>query len=278
MLAKVRNLPPLSAAALELASLLTQPEINNEEIVRVLKHDSVLTARLLRTCNSPTLGLSCPIASVDQAVLLLGHRQIFQMVMAISVRSPMTIPLPGYNLGADDLWRHSLLAATAAEAAVMDGLDFGIDSSVAFTIGLLHDIGKLVTSQFLTAQSLLAIRRLLAEGRSVVDAERVVLGTDHAEVGAGLIYLWRLPDAMVEAVALHHQPRLKPLPRLSALAWFANRVAHMAEASESNPESTAIHEDAQLFEALGYNTERLQCLLDCVCQSSEGSHKAVMAA
>src|SRR5438093_1490187 len=80
MLAKVRNLPPISMAALELAGLLDGAETNNEELVAVLKRDSVLTAKLLRACNSAALALNEPVASVDQAVFVLGHNQISQMV------------------------------------------------------------------------------------------------------------------------------------------------------------------------------------------------------
>jgi putative nucleotidyltransferase with HDIG domain len=278
MLARARNLPPVSTAALELAGLLAETEINNEEIVRVLKHDSVLTAKLLRACNSPALGLAQPVASVDQAVLLLGHRRVYQTVIAISVGGPMAVPLPGYGLDANGLWQHSLLAATSAETAILDGVNLEVDASVAFTVGLLHDIGKLVTNQFITAQSLLAMRRLVAEGRTGLEAERVVLGTDHAEVGAGLIYLWRLPDQIVEAVALHHQPRLTPQPRLSALASFADQVAHLATLPQSDRAHKHTESAAEVFKVLGFDEERLESLICSVCESSEDSHKALMAA
>src|SRR5579859_4612552 len=115
---KVKNLPPVSNAALRLVSLLEQPEVSNDEVVQALKCDNVLTAKLLRACNSPYFGLSEPVASVDQAVLILGHQQILHIVLTLAFGSAMVVPMPGYAVEADELWRHSLITATAAEIVV----------------------------------------------------------------------------------------------------------------------------------------------------------------
>jgi putative nucleotidyltransferase with HDIG domain len=261
MLAKVRTLPPISNAALELGRLLGRVDSSNEDVVRILKQDPVLTAKLLRACNSSALGLKQRIASVDQALLILGHGQVFQMVTALAFRDPLAAPLPAYGLQNNDLWRHCLLSAKAGEIAVADGLDVGIDRSMAFTIGLLHDLGKLITGEFLTRQALIAIREHVVEGYPPVQAEREVLGTDHAEVGATLLYLWRLPEPLIEAISLHHQPVLQPEPRPSALAWLADRLAHLATASESLQRVPPLGDAAKNFAALGCATENLESLL-----------------
>jgi putative nucleotidyltransferase with HDIG domain len=229
MLAKVRDLPPISSAALELVTLLDKPDVSNDDIIRALRQDGVLTVKLLRMCNSSAMALKEKVTSVDQAVLLVGYAQIFRMVMAIALRGPLSIPFPAPSPESATLWRHSLLAATSAELAVNHGLDIGVDSSTAFTVGLLHDIGKLITTQFLTEENSTAMRQLIFEGMTPVAAEREIWGADHAEVGTGLMYLWRLPEVIVEAVALHHRPALTPRPRLSAVACLANHIAHRTE-------------------------------------------------
>src|ERR1043166_2291335 len=96
MVARAKDLPPVSPAALKLVSLLDQPSISNEDVVTVLKHDSVLTAKLLRACNSPIFGFEEPVASVDQAVLLMGHQQILQVVLSLTFSSAMSVAMPGY--------------------------------------------------------------------------------------------------------------------------------------------------------------------------------------
>ena len=224
MLARVKDLPPVSMAGLKLVGLLEQAEIGNDDVVRVVKADLVLTAKLMRVCNSPVIAPQEPISSVDHAVLMLGHRRIFQMVTALAFQGLLTLPLSAYALETEGLWRHSLLAATAAELLLEGSVEVDIDGASAYTLGLLHDIGKLVTNQFLDRASAIAIRQELAQGMPLVQAEREVLGTDHAEVGAGLLYLWRLPAPFVDAAALHHLPVFSPRPQASALAWFADSV------------------------------------------------------
>lgn len=181
MVARVRTLPSVSPGSLKLLALLSQPSAINEEIVEAVRTDTVLTAKLLRACNSPALGIQVSVNSVDQAVLLLGYNEIQRMVATLALRGTLTAHLPGYETLADSIWRHSLLAATAAERIVNQGADI-CEPSTAFTIGLLHDIGKLILGQFLTTETRTTTQQLVAEGCSTDEAERRVFGTDHAEV------------------------------------------------------------------------------------------------
>lgn len=229
VVAKVRNLPPVSQAALRLVTLLEQPAISNEEIVEVLKCDNVLTAKLLRACNSPFFGLEEPVASVDQAVFLLGHQQILHIVLSLAFGGAMSVVLPQHAVEAEDLWRHSVTTAQAAESILEEGLQVEVDPPVAFTVGLLHDLGKLVLSLALSAEELAEIRtRVALAGMTRSEAEQDVVGTDHAEVGGELLRLWRLPESLVEGVRYHHQPRLDSPHGLSVVAHVADLVAHEA--------------------------------------------------
>jgi len=277
MVAKVRNLPPTSAGALQLFGLLGQIATSNQAVTTIIKRDSVLTAKLLRACNSPALGLKEVVDSVDHAVLLLGHWEILRMVTALAFRDPLDVPLHAYSIAAQALWRHSLMAAIAAELAVAAGLNVGLTSSTAFTVGLLHDFGKLVTTQFLTREALVAARERFTDGCSTVEAEREVLGTDHAEVGAALLYLWRLPAQVVDAVALHHQPVLRPQPGSSALAWLANQTAHQTEAVRSGQQFRALAIDARVADVLGFNSAQLEDLVGRTSQAYEQANRVLLA-
>ncbi len=229
LVTKVKNLPPVSYAALKLVNLLEQPAVSNDEVVQVLKCDNVLTAKLLRACNSPYFGLEEPVSSVDQAVFLLGHQQILHIVLTLAFGSAMVVPLPGYAVEANELWRHSLITATAAETVVGEIPDLNVEPAVAFTVGLLHDIGKLVLGQVLTPDFQADIRQRVEQQHiSRSEAERAVLGTDHSEVGGCLLQDWHLPANIVESVAHHHQPALEPSPQLSVVTHLANTLAHLA--------------------------------------------------
>jgi putative nucleotidyltransferase with HDIG domain len=263
LVAKVKNLPPVPHAALKLVSLLDQPAVSNTEIVQALRCDNVLTAKLLRACNSPYFGLAEPVASVDQAVFILGHQQI----LPIAFGSAMVVPLPTYAVEASELWRHSLITATAGELIADEFTDLNVEPPVAFTIGLLHDIGKLVLSQLLTADLQADVRqRIKQDNLSRAEAEKAVLGTDHGEVGAVLLHSWHLPDDLVEAVANHHQPVLQPRPRLSVVTHLANCVAHLA-GSAPGWDGYAVRINNEVVTSLEITPEQIEHLVINVRES-----------
>ena len=267
VVAKVKNLPPVSFAALKLVNLLEQSAVSNDEVVQVLKCDNVLTAKLLRACNSPYFGLEEPVASVDQAVLILGHQQILHIVLTLAFGGAMVVPVPGYAVEANELWRHSLITATAAEIIVRDGVDMNIEAPVAFTVGLLHDMGKLVLGQMLTPDLQTDIRyRIDSKQISRCEAEREVLGTDHADVGACLLQSWHLPEEIVEATANHHKPILEPRPKLSVVTHIANSLAHLS-GSAPGWDGFAARVDDRVVALFDFTPEKIEGLVANVRES-----------
>jgi putative nucleotidyltransferase with HDIG domain len=261
LVAKVRNLPPISQAALRLVNLLDEPAVSNDDVVQVLKYDNVLTAKLLRACNSPYFGLEEPVSSVDQAVLILGHEQILHVVLTLAFGGVMAVPLAGYAVEANELWRHSLTTATAAEFLVSNVVEMNIDSHAAFTIGLLHDIGKLIISQAVTPEHQARIRDSIANnGLSRSEAEKEVLGADHAETGGALLQAWNLPEDIVEAVSNHHHSIVEPHPKLSAIAHAANCIAHLVGPAPSL-ESDAVRMDPRVAEVFNLTPQRLEVVV-----------------
>jgi len=271
LIAKVKNVPSISQTALALVPLLERGDSSNEDIVQVLNRDSVLTAKLLRACNSPYLALDTPVDSVDQAVLILGHGQILHMVLTLAFGGAMSVTLPAYALEATDLLRHSFATATAAEKAVNSSSRIEIDAPLAFTVGLLHDFGKLVIQQVLTSEMQNAIRSQVSAGLSTADAEREVVGVDHAEVGSTLLYMWRLPEPIIEGVANHHHPVLEPRPRVSAVASLANSIAHLA-AGEAGCEQYKLPADGALASAFELGPDQIELLISSVREVHKKSH------
>jgi putative nucleotidyltransferase with HDIG domain len=270
LIAKSCDLPPVSPAAIQLMNLLGQQEIGNDEVVRVLKCDSVMTAKLLRLCNSPGARPAEPVTSVDQAVLLLGYQQLLHMVLSLALGKTMTAPLAGYGVESAELWRHSVVTATAAEIVASNGLDWSLDPAVAFTAGLLHDIGKVVLNLALSPELQLRVRSRIESGScSRAEAEREVLGVDHAQTGAALLESWNVPAELVEAVANHHQPVLTPRPRLSAVTHLANCLAHLV-GSAPGWEGYAMRVDEQVIKTLGLTAENLQGLIIAVQEAFQG--------
>jgi putative nucleotidyltransferase with HDIG domain len=179
----------------------------------------------------------------------------------------MVVPLPAYAVEANELWRHSLVTATAAELVVETFSNISVEAPVAFTVGLLHDIGKLVLSQALTVEYQTEIRRLVEEHHfSRAEAEKATIGTDHAEVGAQLLQSWHLPEDIVEAVGNHHCPVFKPRLRLSVVTHLANCAAHLA-GSAPGWDGYAVRVNEDVIKMLSITPERIELLILAVRES-----------
>jgi len=264
---QVKNLPPISQAALKLVNLLDSAEVSNEEVVQVIRCDNVLTAKLLRACNSPYFGLEESVSSVDQSVLMLGHQQILHIVLTVAFGTAMVVPLPGYAVEANELWRHSLVTASAAEIVVAETGEMNVEAPVAFTVGLLHDIGKLALGQALTPEVQAAVRQLIEQEKmSRCEAEKKIIGTDHGEVGACLLRGWNLPENILEATANHHNPVFEPRPKLSVVTHMANCLAHLA-GSAPGWDGFATRVNPQAIAVLNLTEARLEAMVAEVRES-----------
>ena len=272
LVAKARNLPQVSDAALKLVGLLND-SADCDEAIDLIKSDPLLTAKLLRACNSSAMALAEPVSSVDHAILMLGNQQVMNLALSLGFGNVMTEPLPAYAIETNGLCRHAFKTATAADILIDRDLYPGVEAAVGYTAGLLHDIGKLVMAQTLTIEAHAVIQKHMSgEGLGPIEAEREAIGTDHAEVGACLLHIWRLPDLIIEAVANHHRPILNPHPQLSAIVHLANRIAHLAE-DKTNGEGYEFRDDehvVQVFEFFSTEREETKCSLQETAERAEG--------
>ena len=201
---QVDAFPSIPGSALRLLELLDQADASIQDIEDVLRLDPGLTANVLKLTNSAFFGLPSKVGSVKRAVLLLGLKKLKQLIMASCVSAVMDKDIPGYDLPAGELWRHSI-AVSVAEGLVRE-LDIESGDDI-FTAALLHDVGKLVLGQFID-DDYGAFRAAAGHNVSFECAEKEVLGTDHADIGARILEQWSLPAELVHAVRWHHNPEL----------------------------------------------------------------------
>jgi putative nucleotidyltransferase with HDIG domain len=202
ILAEVDAFPSMPAAGAKMLQILENPDASVEEIESVLHYDPGLTANVLRLANSAYFGIPSKIGSIRQAVILLGLKRLGQLVVATCVSSVMREKVPGYHLPPGDLWHHSIAVAVTAEALVKDKRSSADD---IFAPALLHDVGKLVLGKFVKDE-LAEIEDMVAKGIPRVIVENMVIGVDHAEIGARVLEGWSFPTGIVNAVRWHHDP------------------------------------------------------------------------
>ena len=221
----IKSLPSLSGAAVKLLALLEDPKANANQIEGILRYDPGLTANILRMSNSAYFGLPRKVGSVRQAIVLIGWKRLNHLVMASCVNAIMDKPVPGYDLSPGELWRHSIAVSITAENLAQE---LNIQSSQEiFTAALLHDIGKLVLGRYVK-EEFKTIEKTASGEVPFEEAERRVLGTDHAEIGAKILMKWSLPIEVVNAVRWHHDPdSAKPTTVLVDIVHIANVLCLM---------------------------------------------------
>ena len=214
-------LPTLPLVASRLLESIADPDAaTSEEIGAVIALDPALTARTLKLANSDFYGFPRKVGTVELAVVVLGADTIRDLVLGAAVfqtLDPTWKTLTG-------LWSHSLACGVAARA-LADRCRYRLDAE-AFAAGMLHDIGKVVLRQTCPERYEAAVALVREQGISMVEAERGVLGSDHAEVGGWLAERWGLPGDLVEAIAYHHRPEQARLnPELTSIVHIADSLA-----------------------------------------------------
>ena len=206
ILKRINQVPPLSDTATSMLDVLGDPEHTVRDVLRVVENDASLATAVLKTVNSAAFGLRQEISTLERGVSYLGDKMVAGIALSMSTGTMFTRPLGGYAAGEGDLWRHSVCTAVACRevAAATGGR---VSADVAYAAGLLHDIGKAIISEYLADEALRIIEAIdSGEHHGYLEAERAILGTDHAEVGGALAKQWNLPPRLVTAIRRHHEP------------------------------------------------------------------------
>ncbi len=204
-----------------------------EEVGNTLSKDQGLTTRILSLANSAYYGLQSEVKSVSRAAAVLGMAEIRNIVLALGINGLTAKYVMPSEFELDEYWKHQFLVAMIAKE-LSHMTDVGKPDNM-FTVGMLHDIGKLITAMR-RPEDWQAIRDLAeADELSDAEAEDEYWGLDHAVVGALVLKSWNLPPDLVEPVNWHHAPELSPEHSSeSTLIALANAAAHAVDDSEGS--------------------------------------------
>ena len=205
---KIPTFPSIPTAAIRVRRLLAKPEVDFDELADLIRYDQALTANLLRIANTIAFGGRQKVTTVEQTLVRLGTRHVSQMVTGIAAAPLLKKEVQGYDLAPEQLWKHAMAVGIGAEELARHQ-DTRVPE-LAFTAGLLHDIGKVALGTFLDADVDEIKSAAFDHGLAFQAAERRVLGIDHAELGARLLRHWGLPDELVLAARWHHEPDEHP--------------------------------------------------------------------
>jgi putative nucleotidyltransferase with HDIG domain len=199
--ANLKKVPPFPPVAAKLLSLLSSPAVDTNEVADLIGSDATFTARLLQRVNSAEFGFVSSITNVRRAVALLGLDTTRQITLAHATAAYVQGALKTATMRR--CWQHTVATAVLAEEIA---LACGAFAGVAFTAGIMHDIGRLGLLAAYPEEYELVIRNAAERCLDVLDFEEQEFGAHHAEAGRMLAERWGLPSEMALIAGRHHDP------------------------------------------------------------------------
>jgi HD-like signal output (HDOD) protein len=218
LVSRIDTLPSLPRLYVEINNELNSEDPSITNVAEMVSHDPSVTAKLLQLVNSSFFGIPNTITQPLKAVTLLGLDLVQAVVLASGVFAAFKeVVNAGFSI--DDLWNHAFRTGEVAKAiAIMENTAAPIPD-YAYIAGLLHDIGSVLLAAHLPDAYATAIKMAAAKKISIYSSEKKILDVSHAEIGAYLLGLWGLSDAIIIATAYHHRPRNTVTKGVSALTF-----------------------------------------------------------
>jgi putative nucleotidyltransferase with HDIG domain len=255
----VDRVRPIPQIALKITHTVREGKYNFQDVAKEIRQDQILSAKVIRLCRSALFGIKREVDSIHRALVMLGEKRLLQLFVSASLEDFYPSSGNGYSLCKGGLYKHALGMAVVCEA--LANLTGKAPSDVAYTAGLLHDIGKVVLDQHVARELGLFYRRIQTEGNTTA-AERELFGTTHTEVGGLLAQKWSLPEGLRDVILYHHTPeKAAASPELVHLVYLADLIISRLMAGHEM-ESLGTKDLPVRLNMLGLTPKRLPAVLE----------------
>jgi HD-like signal output (HDOD) protein/CheY-like chemotaxis protein len=229
-LASRGTLKAFSPTSAEVLKLTDDPNTSTNAIAQAIKRDPAIAVKILKLANSAAFARANPVESIDQAVIRIGTGAIRQAVLSISVIERFSSITFHDHIHPLQFWEHSIACGLiAAEMARALG---ATEPDIAFTMGLLHDLGRLLFVELLDDQYAEVLSTAHDLGLPVEEVESQLLSLNHAQAMDAVLRAWRYPKDLIDPIALHHSApatarAMAPQRATDVMTLtLANRLAH----------------------------------------------------
>lgn len=198
---KVGSVPQI---VLKIIRMIRDDKRSLQDMAEDIRKDQVITAKVIQLCNSAFFSKKMNVDSIDRALVLLGEKQLLQLVVSAVFKDFFVLNSQGYSLCKGGLFNHALGTALISERLAK--LNGSVSADTAYTAGLLHDIGKVVLDQYMGKAYPYFYRRTQEDGENLLTVEQEVFGITHNQVGMMLAKHWALPEDLLDVIIHHHHP------------------------------------------------------------------------
>jgi putative nucleotidyltransferase with HDIG domain len=267
---RIVQLPSLPQAVLEVMALLGNEDASIGDVADRIERDQALTARALRIANSAFYGVPGRIGTIRNAIGILGLRTVGTLLTTAAVSTQFAAAkCPEFQFGV--FWRHAIATALTARGLAQH---LRMDENIAFTAGLLHDIGRLAMATHFPAEMGLVLRYAREADLPTLEAERRVLDVDHLAVGVLIATHWHFPPTVVAAIEHHHAPEASGAPTTVDIVHVADAFAHGLDPS-SSPDEAVPSVELAAWGRLGLSVPHCLAILESASSGVAGLCEAL---
>jgi putative nucleotidyltransferase with HDIG domain len=202
--AGIKKIPTLPVVMQEVLSTVASRDSSANDLAAILTKDQSMCARVLKMANSAFYAQNRRISSIGDAVVILGFDSIVQLMLATTVFKPFDSSRLGDSLNMHGLWKHSMATASVSKM-IAEKTGRHKEGSLAYTAGLLHDIGKLVLASYFPDDYAPVFEKLESDVLFLYEAEELVLGFTHCDIAEWLFGQWNFPEELIDMVSCHHR-------------------------------------------------------------------------
>src|SRR5208283_4361406 len=190
------RLPPFHQVAIRLLQLANDENVQLHQLSDLISSDPAFAGEVLISANTLRYASLSPVCSILHAIAVMGANQLKGMCLTVGVRAYLgkALNLPAMR----DMWRHNLACALIAGELASAGF---MDKDIAYTSGILHDIGRFALAVIRPEEYAALLSGHCGSSASILERERELLGWDHCDAGRHLVVDWKLPSDFEAIVA-----------------------------------------------------------------------------
>ncbi len=259
---QVNKVPQIPEVVQLLINQFNQPEVDLKEVAQNVEQDQLISLKVLRLVNSAAFNLPRKIASIDEAVVILGMARLRTIVIASGIVSSAP-EIKDFNI--KQFWLDSFTTANYAKWLANEA---GLNPDIAFTVGLISDMGRILIH---LGQPKIAaeIDKRIHQQKTRLTLEKKYLGFSSQKVTGELCRLWNFSDDLIipveqSAAPLEHES-ISPLSCAVYLARFLCDCRH--EQLEEEELISSLPTD--VIEQLGLSTTLFQKVSEILSMESD---------
>ncbi|MFN7835710.1 MAG: HDOD domain-containing protein [Burkholderiaceae bacterium] len=264
-----KALPSIPRVLHEVIATLNKENFATEELTRPLEQDPTLLAKVLRMANSAHYRQDKSVASIDDALLVVGEDAVRTLVIASGLMGSFSA-IPGFDM--QRFWRLSLLSAYLARDMARR---LKLAPDMAYTAALMHGLGILSIHSVFPEEAL-AIDKVCETASPAERAtqECAQLGFHHGEAGAEIVCRWKLPSDIGGAIRDYATPLVEGASPLAGLVHCAVALAIDLQ-DDVAPDAWGARVDGRLNEQLGIDWDGIRYRADSILKHRETADATV---